>query len=209
MPVARQKNSVGTDNLLFRVLSSVGRPTPACATVRGYTKGRVICMWRNITITTGKNAHRTYGEKFWQCVDKNAANGCWNWTNKKFRNGYGCFTIQGRYLLAHRCSFELEHGYLPEPGLVLCHTCDNRLCVNPAHLFVGTPSDNIQDMLRKGRGNFAKGEKAGNAKLSDDDVIIIRRLYQSGQMTQADIAQQFDVSAKQISVIVNGKQRVM
>ncbi|MFD5425234.1 HNH endonuclease signature motif containing protein [Streptomyces sp. NPDC127084] len=84
-------------------------------------------------------------------VDKDGAGGCWIWTAARGDHGYG--TLQGddgRTVGAHRFSYELHHGPIPE-GLLVMHSCDNPPCVNPDHLSVGTHADNMRDMATKGR----------------------------------------------------------
>ena len=95
--------------------------------------------------------------------------GCWEWTGSK-RNGYGRLIVGSRTdgtrksVSAHRLSYELTYGEIPE-GMEVCHRCDNRCCVNPDHLFIGTHQDNMSDRERKGRNKPPKGENNGRAKL--------------------------------------------
>lgn len=98
--------------------------------------------------------------RFWQSVDKSGE--CWLWTAAKWKNGYGLIHNKGRGFGAHRVSYELANGPIPE-GMFVCHRCDVRHCVNPAHLFLGTNTDNVRDMWSKGRG---KGLDPHNGKLT-------------------------------------------
>lgn len=153
-----------------------------------------------IALKTGPYAFQKPVDLFWDLVERGKGDECWIWKGKRFSNGYGNF----RDCLAHRVSYVLSGGILCK-GEVLRHRCDCRACVNPDHLIPGTQKENMQDMVDHGRVNPPKGEKSGNAKLTWESVFEIRRRYTSGE-TQKVLAEEFGISAKQISVIVNGQQ---
>ncbi len=96
---------------------------------------------------------KTLAQRFWPKVGKpNRTSGCWNWTGATINTGYGSICHDGKHCLAHRASWQIHKGEIPGKLLVL-HRCDNRLCVNPAHLFLGTKKDNAIDMVKKGRNS--------------------------------------------------------
>ena len=88
--------------------------------------------------------------RVWEHIDKSGADECWLWTASKMRNGYGHIGVEGRTISAHRVAWESVNGPIPA-GMNVLHTCDVRACCNPAHLWLGTQQQNIQDMADKGR----------------------------------------------------------
>lgn len=151
----------------------------------------------------------TNAERFWQAVNKQGPllvpklGLCWVWTKAVDADGYGAFSIKNRSIKAHRYAWFLAHGYWPTPcGL---HKCDNPSCVREAHLFEGTPKDNTQDLIVKGRRQNTKGSKHPLAKLNDSQVIQIRETYAAGAVTQQNLAEQYNISRPNVSLIVNHK----
>jgi hypothetical protein len=138
---------------------------------------------------------------FWQRVDKNGD--CWLWQGRLGGGGYGHFDYQGKTWLAHRLAYWIEHGGIPD-GMDILHHCDNPRCVRPGHLVAGTATDNMQDMLRKGRANKPSKERSGLARTTMNDVREIRRLYRLGA-TQVMLGKQFDLDQTTISLIVNNR----
>lgn len=141
-------------------------------------------------------------ERFWSKVAVGPVDECWEWQAGRFQGtGYGAFRVPAgparwdKLWAAHRVAWVLTYGPIPN-GLHVLHHCDNRACCNPAHLFLGTNADNIEDAMRKGR--MAK-------KLTKADVRAIRTLYASGEYYLRELAERFGVSVQLISKIVNRK----
>lgn len=161
----------------------------------------------------------TVEQRFWSYVDKNDPSGCWIWKNKLDKNGYGSFQVkinnEWERWRAHRFSWYLVNGQIPN-NLLVCHSCDCPSCINPSHLFLGTPKDNSEDMVRKGRapiGNrsgsvkhpetVARGEKNGSAKLNAANVLQIRELYENGNMSMSKLAKAYGIGLSQVCRIIH------
>ncbi len=122
------------------------------------------------------------------------ASGCWNWHGNKFSHGYGQFKCKAFHhnpMAASRASWILHHGPIDSPRTFVCHTCDNRLCVNPEHLFLGTAQDNVSDMVKKGRNS--RGASRPATSLNEDDVRSIREMRGQG-LPYSAIARAFGIS---------------
>lgn len=131
---------------------------------------------------------------------------CIEWSGRLSGGGYGRVTRDGINAYAHRVTWETVNGPIPD-GLHVCHRCDNRKCVNPAHLFLGTPADNMQDKARKGRAPRLRGLTNGRAKFSDGLVASVVADYATGKFTQRELAAAYRMSQTHVSDLVNGKKR--
>lgn len=134
--------------------------------------------------------------------------GCWNWVKTCKAHGYGTLTLEGRTIYAHRLAFRLS-GRILRDGQQVRHTCDNPRCINPAHLLAGNHSDNMQDMVRRGRHPGppppTAGEKNPASRLTEKGVQEIRVRLRDGEV-QRILAAEYGVSQSQISNIKRGAQ---
>lgn len=139
-------------------------------------------------------------ERFWRKVRKTRS--CWVWIGARNDKSYGHLRVDGKDMYAHRWSWILANGAIPD-GLLVLHKCDRRWCVKPDHLFLGTHKDNSADMWAKGRGvgGSVRGENHHCAKLNDEMVRQIREAYEKGS-TQVDLSKRFNVAQTNISRIV-------
>lgn len=148
---------------------------------RRFKRSAVDCFWEKVSIST-----------FFEC---------WEWQGGKKGNGYGEIGIGKKNIAAHRFSYELHNGPIPE-NLHVCHTCDNPSCVNPAHLFLGTPAENHLDKTRKGRANPPReGGSKYRGRFMTNDVLSIREHYANGERI-IDLANAYGVTPGAIRHIV-------
>lgn len=139
--------------------------------------------------------------RFWGQVDKRAPDECWPWTGCT-RKGYGTIHVNGQSVGAHRYSYELKYGPIPD-GLFACHSCDTPGCCNPGHLFLGTIGDNTRDAYRKKRMPYGEGHY--NAKLTELDVHKIRHDHAAGLASYDVLARRYGVSKQLIYRVVKRK----
>lgn len=166
--------------------------------------------------------------RFWAAVP-DGDNECWEWMKGRDLNGYGRMKVGSRTVKTHRVSWALHFGIIP-PGMFVLHRCDNPPCCNPQHLFLGSTADNARDASSKGRlaagdrhwmrqqpervaGSNSVGARSahdrsgsanGRAKLTAEQVAIIRTRYAAGGVTQRELAAEFGVTRPMIGYIVRG-----
>lgn len=140
--------------------------------------------------------------RFWSKVESGSPSDCWLWVGARWKEGYGKLYLPGPIPFgAHRASWIIANQQPQPDGYFVCHRCDNKPCVNPAHLYLGKPLDNSQDAV--GRGQIAWGSRQGSAKLNELDIHVIRQLHASG-LSQTAIAKRLGVSQGTIWQIVRG-----
>lgn len=160
-------------------------------------------------------------QRLWSGVDVGKPDECWEWKRGRSAAGYGKIKIAGGHYRAHRVAYRLVNGPIAANVLVM-HSCDNPPCCNPAHLFAGTPADNMADKVAKGRHRGAptgvlngqnthpehrpRGERNGMARLTRDEVYDIRAEYARGGIMQRELGERHAVSRSAISRIIAGKR---
>jgi hypothetical protein len=142
---------------------------------------------------------------FWASISKHGE--CWNWLGAQDPYGYGRFSWNGKSnAKAHRVAYAISknEGELPHPSVLICHTCDNRICVRPEHLYAGTPQSNVQDRDSRGRYVSCEGENNGASKLTEGLVKSILS-YKGKGLTQSKVAAKFGINQITVSRIWRGK----
>jgi hypothetical protein len=150
-------------------------------------------------------------KKFWSKVNKNGPihpvhGQCWIWEGSIGQYGYGQVGRRRKLIGTHRYAWTISNGDIPK-GMGVLHKCDNRPCVNPDHLFLGTFKDNMNDKVRKGRQAFLKGESNGRSVLTEESVKYIRSMYIKGHPLYGGVAlsKKFGVTETMISYVVKRK----
>lgn len=127
--------------------------------------------------------------------------GCWEWQEYLY-HGYGAFSLKNKPHRAHRISYQLFRGPTPK-SLMVCHRCNNKRCVNPDHLYLGTSRNNVDDAIRDGL--VAKGSDVATSKLTENQVNEMRRLWRTGTVRQKNLAEIFKVDQTLVSLIIKNK----
>src|SRR5262245_15589455 len=146
-------------------------------------------------------------QRFWRYVERAPDDQCWLWQGSLGSTGYGQLRGNGRTTLkAHRISWQIHRGPIP-PGMSVLHHCDSPPCVNPAHLFVGTQTDNMADAARKGRipGTSSPGSTNPTAKLTEA-IVIEARLLNAAGVSFRELARRFAVNRKTITQAIRGER---
>jgi hypothetical protein len=140
-------------------------------------------------------------DAFWSRVGVDGQDQCWPWHGAKTHNGYGFYApLPGVLLRAHRVAYALHNGGIDE-SMFVCHRCDNPACCNPHHLFLGTPKDNVEDMIQKGRKAVFRGEDNAMSKLTAEQA---RAIYQDPR-TNREVAAEYGTSSSLVSLIRHRK----
>lgn len=175
--------------MIGRPPSHVGCTVEGC---KGKHNGHGLCAKHLHRLKKhGSTELKTIEERFHDSYIPEPMSGCWLWTGTSNTQGYGTFYANGRLHIAHRFSWELHNGPIPE-GMLACHHCDTPPCVNPDHLFVGTHKDNAQDSLKKGRHSRANGDHWNRSSITWDDIPKIKELKEQG-LTYEEIGKQYGV----------------
>ncbi len=183
-----------------------GNPTPIATVTyrkRGWVKGQPIRFL--VGHAMRKNPDHE-AELFWAVVGKRGPDECWPFRPETRKAVYPIWRLAGKMDGAHRVAYRLAKGPIPD-GAFICHTCDNPLCCNPAHLFQGTHQENMDDMKAKRRGRAPRGEDSCWAKLTAEQVVEARSLFRirHPEFGYAGLARRYGVSATAMWEAINGE----
>lgn len=189
-------------------------PKTPCPTCNGLKHAKAQAC-KNCRASTEKRRGMGATEYLWSQIDVRGPDECWPWIGRmRGGDGRGYISIDGQRYIVPRLVYELAHGAMPDDKWAL-HTCDNPPCCNPAHIYPGTPQDNVRDKVERGRtpkgernGRYThpetvpRGEKHHKAKLTEADVIEIRRKYTNHEASPNQIAKEYNVSRWTVRRIV-------
>lgn len=137
----------------------------------------------------------------WACIDRSAGpDACWPWTFTTDREGYGVFKKDRRHYRAARWVLQQKLGRPLDVAEKTRHTCDNKICCNPAHLIPGTHADNTRDAVERAR--LRRGTGHWNARIDEGQAVAIRRRYAAGGITYTQLAKEYSVSSSHIGAVV-------
>lgn len=189
--------SIGLCSSHWKINKKYGTPEPKCfcgesvQTFAGSVGAQTLCKWHS------------FEQRYWNNVDKKSYDECWEWKAARTKAGYGVIYYDKKLRFSHRLALEFQGIKIPKRWHA-CHKCDNPPCVNPNHLYAGTPYQNVRDKVERDR--HPKGENHYNCKLLDKDIKEIKTLFSEG-VFQSDIAKLFGVDASYVSDIINNKAR--
>lgn len=145
-------------------------------------------------------------KRFWEKVEVGEPDECWEWRASCYGSGYGQAWDGEKQVGAHRLAFRLERGGIGDSQVL--HTCDNKLCVNPDHLYLGDPIDNMHDAIERGQWSSydMSGEKNPNRRLDESEVKEIKSRYQEESISQRELGEEYGVSQEHIGRIVRGER---
>lgn len=148
-----------------------------------------------------------HADRFWQSVDMRGPDECWPWKGGTNGHGYGACGYANRRSNASRVAYIMAHGEPETIGKVVCHRCDNPICCNPAHLWLGTHGDNVRDCVRKGRQRlkFGAAHHRSTAKLTPVQVLEVRALHRNKKLTYSEIGRIYGVHNTTIRSMVIGE----
>jgi HNH endonuclease len=152
---------------------------------------------------------KEFSKRFWERIDIKGRNDCWIWHGciVGSLSKYGGVSYKGRMTKAHRLAWQLTFKRKIPKGKLACHKCDNKLCCNPYHIFIGTQRDNMLDMFRKGRGNRTpmRGDKNHRTKITKEQASEIKRLRYKMALPLSEISLRVKVSKTTVSSICSGR----